>query len=204
MYDILVNKDNLLDKKFIPKNLVITDDNENNFHNYKDPSLKPMIVSEILPFFIKMQEDMSLENLFIIVDSGYRSYEYQQVIYDENIKEYGIERTKKFVAIPGSSEHQTGLAIDVAVIRNGKYSDDIKKDDPETKWLINNSYKYGFILRYPEGKEKITGYGFEPWHYRFVGVELATLLKKYDITLEEYYLRKDYYDKLKNKKQKKL
>ena len=71
MYEILVNKNNLLDKNFIPKNLIITDDNENNFHNYKDPTLKPMIVSDILPFFIEMQEDMMKENLYIIIDRLY-------------------------------------------------------------------------------------------------------------------------------------
>lgn len=204
MYDILVNKSNLLDKDYIPDNLIITDNNENNFHNYKDPTLKPMIVKYILSFFIKMQEDMKKEGLFIIVDSGYRSYNYQQIIYNENIKQHGIKRTKRFVALPGSSEHQTGLAIDIALIRNGKYIDNIKESDPEVKWLIKNSYKYGFILRYPKGKERITGYSFEPWHYRFVGIELATFLKNENITLEEYYFNKDYYDKLKNNKQKTL
>lgn len=188
-YTKLINKENLLPAIFVPNDLIQTDENENNFHNYKDPNQKPMISGFIYPFFLKMQKDAAKDGIHIIVDSGYRSYDYQRVIWDKYVEEIGLEETKRKVALPGSSEHQSGLAFDVAYIRDGKYSDDVKEDQKETQWLFDNAYKYGFILRYPKGKEEITGYKFEPWHFRFVGLELASILQNEGITLEEYYSR---------------
>lgn len=190
-YTILINKDNRLDEDFIPADLIQTDDNENNFHNYRDPMQKPMISAEIYPFFLEMQEKASEEGVYIIVDSGYRSYVYQKVVWDKYVQEHGLEEAKKFVAIPGSSEHQSGLAFDVAFIRDGAYTDDVKEEDKETQWLFANAHRFGFILRYPKGKEEITGYSYEPWHFRFVGPELASKLFTEGITLEEYYKRED-------------
>ena len=187
-YSFLVNKEHLLSKDYVPANLVITDNNENNFHNYKDASLKPMISADIMPYFLEMQkaaEDAGLRK--IIVDSGYRSYEYQKVIFDKFAKEVGYDEAKRTVALPGSSEHQSGLAFDIAYMDNGKYIENTSDDDPEIKWLKENSYKFGFILRYPKDKENITGYKYECWHYRFVGIELATILYAEKITLDEYY-----------------
>ena len=192
--EILINKENVLDKNYIPSNLIETDQNENNFHNFVNPTLKPMICKEIYPYFLKMQEDMKRLGLNIIIDSGYRSYDYQQKIWDQNVATKGLEETKKFVAPPGGSEHQTGLAFDMAVIRNNQFIDGITEDFDEFKWMINHSYKYGFILRYPKGKESITGYNFEPWHFRFVGIRLAYIIHEFNITLEEYYEKKEFYD----------
>ena len=183
---ILINKDNPISKDYIPDNLIITDNNELNFHKYVDPNLKPMVSNIIYPYFKKMQEDALKENIHIIVDSGYRSYQYQKKVYDDLVKKIGIKDTLNRVSKPGCSEHQSGLAIDVAYIRNNKYIDNIKEDDLETMWLYKNSYKYGFILRYPKDKEHITGFIYEPWHYRFVG-DLAKTLYENNITLEEYY-----------------
>src|SRR5574344_1319735 len=185
--DVLINKDNLLDANYIPEDLIITDNNENNFHHYKDASLKPMVVRRVYKHFLDMQQDALYYNYNIIIDSGYRSFNYQQVILDKNVLENGLEHTTKFVALPGSSEHQTGLAIDIAYLRNKIYTDNVKEDDKETIWLFNNSYKYGFILRYPKDKESITGYNFEPWHFRYVGISLAKYLYDNKLTLEEYY-----------------
>lgn len=192
--EILINKENVLDRNYIPSNLIETDQNENNFHNFINPTLKPMICKEIYPYFLKMQGDMRNIGLNIIIDSGYRSYDYQQLIWNQNVATKGLEETKKYVAFPGSSEHQTGLAFDVAIIKNNQFSDVVTEDDAEIIWLVDNSYKYGFILRYPKDKENITGYNFEPWHFRFVGTRLAYIINEYDITLEEYYQKKDYYD----------
>lgn len=189
-YTILVNKQHLLSSDFVPEDLVIMDNNENNFHNYKDPNFKPMISASILPYFNAMQQaalDAGLKE--IIVDSGYRPYEYQKVVFDKFVEEVGLEEAKKAVALPGSSEHQTGLAFDIAYMNNGKYQEKTSDDDPEIKWLKENAHKFGFILRYPQGKEDITGYKYESWHYRFVGIELATILYCENITLEEYYQR---------------
>ena len=190
-YTILVNKDNRLEKDYIPENLVITDENENNFHGYIDPDLKPMIDEYVFKHFLMMQTEAKKEGFNIIIDSGYRSYEYQQDIWDNSVIEIGLEETEKIVAPPGASEHQTGFAFDVGYIINGKYTDEVNEFQEETKWLFNNSYKYGFILRYKKDKSDITGYKFEPWHYRFVGIPLAKELYESDITLEEYYIKQD-------------
>ena len=187
--DVLVNKDNLLPSDYYPKDLVITDQNENNFHNYQDPRLKPMVRRDIYPYIQRMMEDAKKEGVEFIVDSGYRSYYYQQKVLDKLVAELGDVAYQK-AALPGASEHQTGLAFDIAYYRNGVFDDDVKEEDKEAIWLANNSYKYGFILRYPKGKEEITGFQFEPWHFRFVGLELAKELFDEGITLDEYYARK--------------
>lgn len=197
--DTLINKNNLLDQQFIPTDLFQTDQNTNNFHNYKDPSLKPTISLKVMPYFLAMQSEALKFGHHIILDSGYRSYLYQQVIWDKNVLEKGLEETKKYVALPGSSEHQSGIAFDIACLRGNplEYDDSVKEQDPETKWMFENAHKYGFILRYPKNKENITGYNFEPWHYRFVGINLATIIKENNITLEEYHINKEkYYTKV--------
>lgn len=183
---VLVNKEHILDKDYVPLEMYVVDENENNFHQFKDASLKPMLRSDIKEFVDKLINDAQGLGLPIIVDSGYRSFKYQQVVLDALIKEKGDE-AYKLVALPGASEHQTGLAIDFAYYENGIYNDDVKENDKEAIWLKNNAWKYGFILRYPKGKEDVTGYNFEPWHFRFVGLKLAKYLFKNDLTLEEYY-----------------
>lgn len=183
---VLVNKEHILDKDYVPLEMYVVDENENNFHQFKDASLKPMLRSDIKEYVDKLINDAQGLGLPIIVDSGYRSYNYQQVVLDALIKEKGDE-SFKLVALPGASEHQTGLAIDFAYYENGIYNDDVKENDKEAIWLKNNAWKYGFILRYPKGKENVTGYNFEPWHFRFVGLKLAKYLFKNDLTLEEYY-----------------
>lgn len=187
--DILVNKKNLLPRNYCPKNLVVTDQNENNFHKYKDPNLKPMVRADIYPYIQLMINDAKRDGVEFIIDSGYRSYNYQQVLLDNLIKEKGAE-AYTLIALPGSSEHQTGLAIDIAYYHNGVYDDNVKGEDKEAIWLANNSYKYGFILRYPKDKENITGFQYEPWHFRFVGLKLAEKLYKTNMTLDEYYSKK--------------
>lgn len=187
----LVNKRNLLSAEESPLELVIMDENENNFHEYADPTLKPTIDKRILPAFLELQRSAKEAEFNLIVDSGYRSYDYQLKILQKFIRENGEEYAQKFVAPPGTSEHQTGLAIDFAAFHDGVYSDTLSDD--EKMWLENNAYKFGFILRYPEDKEDITGYSYEPWHFRYVG-DLAIKLHDFDITLEEYYQNKGYYD----------
>lgn len=112
--------------------------------------------------------------------SGYRSYSTQNTIYNNYIKKWGQEYTDTVSARPGHSEHQTGLAFDVGQLSNS-YG-----ETKEGIWLKENCYKYGFILRYLKGKENITGYAYEPWHIRYVGVDIATEIMKKNLTLEEY------------------
>ena len=115
--------------------------------------------------------------------SGYRSYNTQQSLYNNYKARDGQTKADTYSARPGSSEHQTGLATDICTASSAAHFENTDK----YKWLINNSYKYGFILRYPEGKTYITGYKFEPWHYRYVGVEAATYIHNNNITFEEYH-----------------
>ena len=184
--DVLVNKENPLDIGYVPENLYVIDENENNFHNYVDPTIKPMLRVEVKPYINALISDAHKLGLPLIVDSAYRSGVYQQKVLDSVLKEKG-EDAYKLVALPGTSEHQTGLAVDFAYYENGIYDDNVKEDDKEAMWLKENAWKYGFILRYPKGKEDITGFNFEPWHFRFVGLELAKEIYMQDITLEEFY-----------------
>ncbi len=128
----------------------------------------------------------------LIVNSSFRSHTEQKQTYDYYDNYYGQEYADSFAARPGFSEHQTGLALDI--VTPGVSTKDFK-DHEAYKWLVNNSYKYGFILRFPENKEKITGYRFESWHYRYLGKDLAEKVYKEKITYDEYYA---FY--LKNKK----
>lgn len=119
--------------------------------------------------------------------SGFRSLDEQQNIWDNSLAEHGIEFTQKFVAIPGHSEHQTGLAIDLG-LRMGDM-DFICPEFPYTgicQTFREKALDYGFIERYPTGKEHITGIGHEPWHFRYVGMPHANVMAEQDLTLEEY------------------
>ncbi len=120
------------------------------------------------------------EGLNIYFSSGYRSYSQQDTIYNNYVSWYGQAQADTFSARPGHSEHQTGLAIDVNTI------DDSFAGTPEAVWLANHAHEYGFIIRYPKGKENITGYKYEPWHIRYLGVEKATDVHNSGLTLEEY------------------
>ncbi len=126
------------------------------------------------------KEDVHFRNL-----SAYRSYQTQNGLYNNYKKEHGEVWADKWSARPGHSEHQTGLALDVAV-KGNSYFDGFEKTK-EFAWLQENAHLYGFILRYPEDKQEITGYGYEPWHYRYVGEEVATYIHEENITFEEYY-----------------
>ncbi|MFT3859831.1 D-alanyl-D-alanine carboxypeptidase family protein [Micropruina sp.] len=121
----------------------------------------------------------------VLVRSGYRSYALQEQILARKIKEYGSETlARRYNAAPGRSEHQTGLAVD---LWDGATWGVGMRNTTVGKWLWANAYRYGFILRYPNGKEKITGYAFEPWHYRYIGVADAKQFgPNSNLTLEEY------------------
>ncbi len=124
---------------------------------------------------------------YIVPVSGWRSQEEQQTIWDDSIKESGLEFTRKYVAVPGHSEHQTGLAIDLGLRQ--EHVDFICPEFPYTgicQTFREKAANYGFILRYPAGKEQITGIGHEPWHFRYVGVPHAEIMAAEGLTLEEY------------------
>ncbi len=117
--------------------------------------------------------------------SGYRSYSYQEDLYLSDLYNYGQEYVDKFTAKPGYSEHQTGLAFDIGG-ESKCWADPCFDDTEEAKWLAENAHRFGFILRYPKEKEDITGYGYESWHFRYVGEEHAVKIYNLGVTLEEY------------------
>lgn len=137
----------------------------------------------------KLQELMNAaktEGLRISPLSGYRSYQTQVSVYNNEVETYGQAVADTQSARPGTSEHQTGLAIDVG--GGGCGIEDCFGNTAEGKWLAANAYKFGFIIRYVEGKQDITGYRAEPWHIRYIGVELATEMHEKGVqTLEEFF-----------------
>jgi D-alanyl-D-alanine carboxypeptidase len=186
-YEILVNKENLLAGDYIPDTMV---EIHEPMGSKIDSTYINRLDKEVYRNFKIMQADALKEGFEIFVDSSFRSYEYQERVFNSIVLEKGLDHAIKFVAPPGGSEHQTGLAFDVIYRRNGIMLEEQNEFDPEIQWLFNNSYKYGFILRYPKGKEDITGFNFEPWHYRYVGKELAKELFENSETLEEYYMKR--------------
>lgn len=148
------------------------------------------IDSRIYPALQEMFDAARAEGIYPIVREGYRTAEEQQEILDEKIQIYinqgysqsRAERTaKEWVALPGTSEHQLGIAVDINADKSKCSNEEVYT------WLAENAYKYGFILRYPMGKQKITGTSYEPWHYRYVGVEVAKEIYERQICLEEYF-----------------
>ena len=119
--------------------------------------------------------------------SGFRSYEYQKNLYNRYVNRDGKANADRYSARPGHSEHQSGLAFDIGEkSRQDLWLTEEFGETPAGQWLMNNAHHYGFILRYPKGKEHITGFMYESWHYRYVGVELATAIYNAQTTLEEY------------------
>lgn len=175
--DVLVNKYHKLDENYEPSDLTIIDS------KYASGTQKLRKEAQIK--FEEMASDMAKENLKIFAGSTYRSYTYQKGLYDRYVKKDGFAAAETYSARSGYSEHQLGLAVDIV---NGKW-DYLSENDKEYDYLINNSYKYGFILRYPRGSEYITGYMFEDWHFRYLGVELATKVFNSGLTYDEYIAR---------------
>ena len=145
-----------------------------------------MLRKEAADAIAQLFEAAANEGLRLYGISGYRSYERQKNIYEQNVAVRGETETSLYSAKPGQSEHQTGLAIDISTPSIHSALTSSFETTPEGKWLRENAPSYGFILRYPEGKENITGYAYEPWHFRYVGKELANYLKSTGMTLEEY------------------
>ncbi|MDE6530377.1 MAG: M15 family metallopeptidase [Lachnospiraceae bacterium] len=145
--------------------------------------------SRIYPQLQEMFDDMRAEGIYPIVREGYRSAEEQEEIFAEKVQAYineGYFRVRaeriaeEWVAVPGTSEHQLGIAVDINADKEQCENEDVYL------WLAENAHEYGFILRYPQGKEEITGISYEPWHFRYVGVENAQIIYEKQICLEEF------------------
>ena len=180
---ILLNKYYAVDSSFVPKNLKDIDP------KYRGKYLQ--MTEEAANAFNSMAKDAKEQGYTIRAVSTYRSYSYQDGLYNRYVASDGKTKADTYSARPGHSEHHTGLAVDVD---NANLSYTSFGKTKEFNWMKENAYKYGFILRYTEENEFITGYKNEPWHYRYVGVEIATKMKNENInSFEEYYFM--YLDK---------
>lgn len=139
------------------------------------------LTSETQNAFYRLQTAAANAGYSLWITSGYRSYYDQQTLYNNYVWRDGQAAADRYSARPGHSEHQTGLAIDV------NYAGQAFVGTPESYWLAANCAEYGFIIRYPDGKEGITGFKYEPWHIRYVGRDLALALTNSGLTLEEYF-----------------
>lgn len=135
----------------------------------------------------KMEAAAKQAGFKITAFSGFRSYDYQKTLYDKYVARDGQAKADRYSARPGHSEHQTGLAFDIGEIgREDLWLTEAFGETAAGQWLVNNAHKYGFILRYPKGKESITGFMYESWHFRYVGAETAAQIYSADVTLEEF------------------
>lgn len=180
-YEILINKANPIDDVKL-KNYEIVNVKNNSFKNIK-------LEKETYENYLKLKENLLNKNYYINIRSGYRTLKESEEIFNEYKNVKGLDYANKYVAKAGTSEHNTGLSMDIVISTNSK-SITNNYDSDEYFYLENIAYLYGFIIRYPKDKEEVTGYSYEPWHLRYVGKDLAKYLKKNNLTLEEYYEKK--------------
>ena len=148
-----------------------------------------LLEKRTLKAYLDLKKDLEKDNIKIVINSGYRSIEDQIDTKNKYLSTYGLDYTNKYVAEPGSSEHHTGLCFDIGIMIDNKVVDeydDLKPYMDIFETIINKLKDYGLILRYPKGKEKITGYNYEPWHYRYVCKSTANIITDNNLTLEEY------------------
>lgn len=176
IYLVLVNKEYKLPENYVPSKLELISNEFANENKY--------LREEARIAFETLSKNAKKLGYRIIAVSTYRDYEYQNKLYNMYVEEKGLDYADKCSARPGHSEHQTGLAVDV---EGSNHDYDEFENSKEFIWMKENAYKYGFILRYPKGKEKITGFKYEPWHYRYVGLDTAKTIHDENLTLEEYY-----------------
>ena len=182
-YDVFVNKQRRLPADYIPPDLVrvevptiLTFEEVNHLRRAASDALSSLVATA--------EAEQGYE---LLARSGYRSYATQVSLYQMNVREHGEDYASRFSAQPGTSEHQSGLAMDVSSpVVNYQLVQEFGETD-EGIWLADNAHRFGFIIRYMQGKEEITGYSYEPWHLRYLGTELATEIYSHGLTLEEYF-----------------
>ena len=181
-YEIIINKANPITEAEL-KNYEQVEVLDNAITGVK-------IEKETYKNYLKLKDNLLQRGYFINIRSGFRSFSESEEIYNSYKNTYGEDYAEKYVAKPGVSEHNTGMAFDF-IITQDKTSLKTNYQSDEYRYLENIAYLYGFIIRYPKGKESVTGYEYEPWHLRYVGEELAKYLTKNNLTLEEYYETKE-------------
>ncbi|WNQ14171.1 D-alanyl-D-alanine carboxypeptidase family protein [Paenibacillus aurantius] len=180
---VLINKQSSLPDGYRPPDLV----EPNVPFIFKEKNEKRLMRKEAAGALEKLFAGARKDGVLLGGVSGFRSYETQTVLFNNYVKQHGEAEARKFSAFPGQSEHQTGLSIDVSGSTGKCAAEDCFGGTKEADWLAAHAQDYGFIIRYPKGKEAITGYQYEPWHIRYVGTTIAREITAKGITLEEYY-----------------
>lgn len=176
---LLVNKNNIFNEKYIDNFEMV------EYENYSENTL--YIESETFRHYEMLKAHLKVDGIVIEIDDAYRSLERQENLFIDFMKKYGLEYATEVVAMPGTSEHHTGQAIDLVIQKDGKWiveNDELLKETEIFEKIHKSLKHFGFILRYPKGKEDITGYPYEPWHIRYVGEDISMNIG--DKTLEEY------------------
>ena len=181
---VLVNKQHKLPGGYEPNDLVYT---KIPFIPTSAKAEKREMRSKAAAAVKNLFDGAKAQGVNLLGVSAYRSEKTQISLFNTYVNRDGYEKAKSYSALPGTSEHETGLAIDVTGGDGKCAASDCFGGSPEARWLKDHAADYGFIIRYPKGKESITGYQFEPWHIRYVGTELAKEIMSQGITLEEYY-----------------
>lgn len=180
---VLINKQFALPDEYEPQDLVYPDVR----FTFKEKIEKRMMRKEAAAALEDLFEGAEKDGIYLAGVSAYRSHSTQTALFNRYVAKDGEEVAKTYSAVPGHSEHETGLAIDVSGSDGKCAAESCFGDTKEAAWLADHATEYGFIIRYPEGKEAITGYKYEPWHLRYVGKEIASDIGERGITLEEYY-----------------
>ncbi|MCM3712961.1 M15 family metallopeptidase [Alkalihalobacillus oceani] len=180
--EVLVNEEYELMEGYEPDDLVYPDIS----FIFEEKVEKRLMREEAAEAIEQLFAAAKADGMNLLGVSAYRSYETQKNLFDYYVAQDGEELARTYSAVPGTSEHQTGLAIDVVGEDVSCAAEDCFADTVEAKWLEDNAADYGFIIRYLEGKEDLTGYKYEPWHLRYVGVEMAKEITDLGVTLEEY------------------
>ncbi|MFD3450215.1 D-alanyl-D-alanine carboxypeptidase family protein [Microbacteriaceae bacterium 4G12] len=178
---VLVNKQRRLPDAYTPADLVIPKVRFAYTGDKEKMKMRKEAAGALEKLFAKAQQ----QNVNLFAVSAYRSYERQKALHTMYKQTEGEAVAVASSAVPGTSEHQTGLAIDVSSQSAQFQLEAVFGETKEGKWLMQHGHEYGFVIRYPKGKEKVTGYTYEPWHIRYVGIPYATYLYKHGLTLEE-------------------
>lgn len=180
-YEILINKANPITEEKLSEYKIVNVEN-NVFDDIR-------LEEETYNNYLTLKDNLKQKGYYINIRSGYRTFLESNKIFNEYKNNKGLDYANKYVAKAGTSEHNTGLAMDI-VISTDENSITNNYDSDEYFYLENIAYVYGFIIRYPKDKEEITGYSYEPWHLRYVGKDLAKYMKKNNLCLEEYWQTK--------------
>jgi zinc D-Ala-D-Ala carboxypeptidase len=180
---VIVNKTRPLPSDYAPDNLAPPNVTLNASKSTEENSLR----ADIAPSLAALFRDAKQAGYDYMLASGYRSHTLQNSYYTNYVASSGQAEADRYSARPGTSEHQTGLALDISTVDRVNYLEQAFGEDASGKWLAAHAHEYGFIIRYLPGKEPITGYMYEPWHIRYVGEYLAKKLFDKQQTMEEYF-----------------